>query len=112
MKTRTKGKRRPAILVRFYPQDMELLNSHCQRACTPRENFIRRSVLASIRAAAIGLPAMPVDPEQMTLAEAQHTVATGKAIQAMARRTPNPRRLTAAKKGGKKAAAKPGSPKS
>lgn len=43
-----KPKKRPGILVRFYPSDMAALNKHCADACTPRENFIRRVVLAAI----------------------------------------------------------------
>lgn len=46
--TRNKD-RRPAVLVRFYPEDMQLVNAEAGRLCTPRESFIRRCVLKVIR---------------------------------------------------------------
>lgn len=105
MKKRPTKNRRPGILVRFYPQDLELLNRHCQEACTPRENFIRRSVLASIRAAALGQPAMPVDPEQMTLAEIQPQAAAIRRHGVKFASTPKAARLTRPRNRGKKSTA-------
>jgi hypothetical protein len=48
MKKNTPKRKRPAVLVRFYPEDLARLNEVCQAACTPRENYIRRVVLLSI----------------------------------------------------------------
>lgn len=42
-------RKRPGVLVRFYPTDLAALNKHCADACTPRENFIRRIVLEALR---------------------------------------------------------------
>lgn len=42
-------RKRPGVLVRFYPTDLENLNRFCADSCTPRENFIRRLVLTSLR---------------------------------------------------------------
>lgn len=42
---RRPNRKRPAVLVRFYPTDLQLLNQFCADACTPRENLIRRIVL-------------------------------------------------------------------
>lgn len=44
-----KATRRPAVLVRFYPTDLAELNKRCADSCTPRENFIRRLVLAELK---------------------------------------------------------------
>lgn len=49
MKQTKRPKRRPAVLVRFYDSDLARLNEHCAKACTPRENFIRRCTLEAIR---------------------------------------------------------------
>jgi len=48
MMKRKKPAKRPAVLVRFYPTDLAALNKACADACTPRENFIRRVVLAAL----------------------------------------------------------------
>lgn len=45
-------RKRPAVLVRFYPTDLARLNKACADACTPRENFIRRVVLAALEGGA------------------------------------------------------------
>lgn len=50
MKTPKRPTKRPGILVRFYPSDLQSLNRYCQNACTPRENFIRRCVIDVINA--------------------------------------------------------------
>lgn len=42
-------RKRPGVLVRFYPTDLQLLNEHCAKQCTPRENFVRRLVLAALQ---------------------------------------------------------------
>lgn len=48
---KTKSKRkRPAVLVRFYPDDLARLSRVCAERCTPRENYIRRCVLAQVSA--------------------------------------------------------------
>lgn len=52
MKATPKRRKRPGVLVRFYPSDLAVVNAACQEACTPRENFIRRAVLNTIAAAA------------------------------------------------------------
>lgn len=52
MKHPTPKRKRPAVLVRFYPDDLTTLNRHCADTCQPRENFIRRCVLAALTPAA------------------------------------------------------------
>ncbi len=47
-KSKSLNRKRPGVLVRFYPSDLQALNKHCADACTPRENFIRRCVLTEL----------------------------------------------------------------
>lgn len=44
-----KKKTRPGILLRMYPQDIQNLNKECASQCTPRENYMRRAVLAQLQ---------------------------------------------------------------
>jgi len=44
-------RKRPGVLVRFYPDDLAALNVVCSDACTPRENYIRRVTMLAVRAA-------------------------------------------------------------
>lgn len=48
MKKKPPQRKRPAVLVRFYADDIAALNKYCADACTPRENYIRRCVLADL----------------------------------------------------------------
>jgi hypothetical protein len=48
MKKSPSKRKRPAVLVRFYPEDIAIVNAACQEAGVPRENFIRRAVLSTI----------------------------------------------------------------
>ncbi len=43
-------RKRPAVLVRFYPTDIARLNRACGERQTPRESYIRRCVLAQVSA--------------------------------------------------------------
>lgn len=43
-----KKKKRPGMMVRFYPTDLARLSKVCADACTPRENYVRRCVLAQV----------------------------------------------------------------
>ncbi len=56
------NRKRPGVLVRFYPTDLARLNAHCADACTPRENFIRRCVLHALDLAALGQSPPPIAP--------------------------------------------------
>lgn len=47
---KAKPKKRPGVLVRMYPQDIANLNRVCAERCTPRENYMRRCVLAQVNA--------------------------------------------------------------
>jgi len=49
-KSKPLNRKRPGVLVRFYPTDLARLNEVCAAACTPRENYIRRAVLAKANA--------------------------------------------------------------
>lgn len=44
-----KQKKRPAILIRLYPEDIVLLNLVTSNACTPRENYARRAIMQQVR---------------------------------------------------------------
>jgi hypothetical protein len=48
MKNAPPKRKRPAVLVRFYPTDLARLSKVCADQCTPRENYIRRAVLAVV----------------------------------------------------------------
>lgn len=41
-------KRRPGILLRFYPQDIARLSSIVAKVAQPRENWMRQKILAAI----------------------------------------------------------------
>ncbi len=43
-------RKRPGVLVRFYPTDITNLNRACADRQTPRESYIRRCVLAQVSA--------------------------------------------------------------
>lgn len=59
MKKSHPKRKRPAVLVRFYADDLARLNAVCAQACTPRENYCRRVIMASVNAAAIPLVKAP-----------------------------------------------------
>lgn len=43
-----KQKRRPGVLLRFYPQDIARLSSVVAKVGQPRENWMRQKILAAI----------------------------------------------------------------
>lgn len=45
---KAKKKKRPGMMVRFYPTDLARLSKVCADQCTPRENYVRRTVLAQV----------------------------------------------------------------
>ncbi len=49
-KSKPLNRKRPGVLLRFYPTDLARLNEVCAAACTPRENYIRRAVLERVNA--------------------------------------------------------------
>lgn len=42
---KVKKKKRPAVLVRFYADDLARLSRVAAEQCTPRENYCRRAIL-------------------------------------------------------------------
>lgn len=53
-----KPKKRPGVLVRFYASDLSDLNRVCAERCTPRENYIRRCVLAQVSSDIASTPSL------------------------------------------------------
>lgn len=47
---KSKPKKRPGILIRFYPGDIARINRLAADQSTPRENWMRRVVLAAVAA--------------------------------------------------------------
>ena len=61
--TRLSPNRRPGVLVRFYPQDILLINRVAQHLQTPRESYIKRAAIERATADAHHM-AQPSPPDR------------------------------------------------
>lgn len=68
MKKSHPKRKRPAVLVRFYADDLARLNAVCAQACTPRENYCRRVIMLAVNEANLTLlPAGAKRPGTLTV---------------------------------------------